>query len=145
MSIKEEAQSIINALPEQANWDDLLKELYRQGKIEVGMSQEERLQDRLSDAQLNSLLTRLQSSSSMPDDMRNTRSYQPGNATTLGMVSGAVAVVFSIPFPPIAWVAAGVALIAGIIGSFKQEEKAWIPILLALVSLIPMVHILLEG
>ncbi|QKI89153.1 hypothetical protein [Thiomicrorhabdus xiamenensis] len=144
MSIKEDALSIVNALPDEATWEDLVKELYRQKKITLGMSDTEIVQDELTEADLNAIIARLKSASSLPDDMRNTKTYKPGNATTLGMVAGVTAIVFSLVFPPIAWIGAGVAFIAGIFGSMRKEEKSWIPILLALVSMIPLVSILMQ-
>jgi hypothetical protein len=50
-------------------------------------------------------------------------------------------VVFAFIFPPIAWLGAAVAVMAGGYGLSKKEEKAWIPILLAMVSLLPFVLI----
>lgn len=37
MSAKESAQQVINQLPEQASWDDIMYELYVKQKIEAGM------------------------------------------------------------------------------------------------------------
>lgn len=142
MSIKNEAQSIIENLDDSATWDDLVKELVRQKKITLGMREDELSKD-LTDADVNAILGRIQSSSSQPDDMRNTRSYTPGNATTLGMVSGIIAILFAFVFPPISWVGAAIALAAGFFGLSKKEEKAWIPILMAVISIVPHIYIFL--
>lgn len=139
MSIKEDAHAIIDQLPNDAHWDDLVKSLYKNKKITLGMTDLEAAQPELSDSDISSILGRIESSSSEPTDMRNTRTYQPGNASTLGMVAGVIAILFSFVFLPIAWIAAPVALISGLIGLKNKEEKAWVPILLALISVIPMV------
>ncbi len=141
MTVKAEAQAIVAQLQDDASWDDLIKELIRQRKITIGMRDEEIHQTELNNAQVNAIVARLHSSHSLPDDMRNTNTYRPGNATTLGMVSGVLAVVFAFIFPPIAWLGAAVAVMAGGYGISKKEEKAWIPILLAMVSLLPFVLI----
>ncbi len=36
-SVKERAKQIIDALPEQATWDDIMYELYVKQKIEAGL------------------------------------------------------------------------------------------------------------
>ena len=143
MSIKEDAHAIVDQLPNDAHWDDLVKSLYKNKKITLGMSDLEVAQPELTDSDINSILGRMESSSSEPTDMRNTRTYQPGNASTLGMVAGVVAILFSFVFPPIAWVAAPVAFISGFIGLKNKEEKAWVPILLALISIVPLVVLLM--
>jgi predicted transcriptional regulator len=37
MTVKEAAREIINQLPDEASWDDLLYELYVKQKIEAGL------------------------------------------------------------------------------------------------------------
>ncbi|WP_321323335.1 hypothetical protein [Thiomicrorhabdus sp.] len=143
MSIKEDAHEIVDQLPEDANWDDLVKALYRNKKITLGMTDLEVIQKDLTESDINGIMGRLESASTQPDDMRNTKSYQPGDSATLGMVAGVVAIVFSFVFPPIAWVAAPVAIIAGFMGLRNKEDKAWVPILLALIAIIPMILIVL--
>lgn len=138
MSIKQQAHEIIDQLPEDANWDDLVKSLYRNKKITLGLTDLEVVQDELSEAELSSIITRLHSSSSRPDDMRDTRKYNPGNAATLGMVSGVIAVFTAFVFPPISWVAAGIAAVSGLVGVQKKEPKAWVAVLLAVVSILPL-------
>ena len=141
MSIKTETQQILNALADDASWDDLVRELIRQRKITLGMREDEIQQAELSNSDINAIIARLSSSHSLPDDMRNTNNYKPGNATTLGMVAGIMAVLFAFVFPPIAWLGASAAVIAGGFGLSRREEKAWIPILLAMVSLVPYLFI----
>lgn len=142
MSIKEDAHAIVDQLDENANWDDLVKELYLNKKITLGMTDLEVVQDNLSESDVNGIMGRLKSASTQPDDMRNTKTYAPGDSATLGMVAGVVAILFSFVFPPIAWVAAPIAIIAGAIGVKNKEDKAWVAILLALVSIVPMIILL---
>lgn len=137
MSIKPEVQAIIDQLDDQASWDDFIRELIRRKKLTLGMREDELAQENLSDSDVNAIISRIYSSQSLPDDMRNTNRYKPGNATTLGMVSGVLAIVFAFVFPPIAWLGAAIAVLAGGFGLSRKEEKAWIPILLAMVSLLP--------
>lgn len=135
MTIKADAQQIINDLPDDATWDDLVKELIRQRKITTGLKDHEiHSNDELTDADLNAIMARLHSSHSRSDDMRNTKTYKPGNATTLGMVAGIIAIVFAFVIPPISWLGAAIAVIAGGFGISRKEEKAWIPLLLAFVA-----------
>lgn len=144
MSLKEDAHAIVDQLSDDADWDDLVKALYLNKKITLGMTDLEVVQDELSEYDVNGIIERLKSASNQPDDMRNTKTYKPGDSATLGMVAGVVAIFFSFVFPPIAWVAAPIAAIAGLIGVKNKEEKAWVPILLALISIIPMVKIVLD-
>ena len=144
MSLKEDAHAIVDQLNDDADWDDLVKALYLNKKITLGMTDLEVVQDELSEYDVNGIIERLKSASNQPVDMRNTKTYKPGDSATLGMVAGVVAIFFSFVFPPIAWVAAPIAAIAGLIGVKNKEEKAWVPILLALISIIPMVKIVLD-
>ena len=144
MSLKEDAHVIIDQLNDDADWDDLVKALYLNKKITLGMTDLEVVQEELSESDVNGIIGRLKSASTQPDDMRNTKTYKPGDSATLGMVAGVVAILFSFVFPPIAWVAAPIAVIAGLVGVKNKEEKAWVPILLALISIVPMVKILLD-
>lgn len=120
----------------------MLVELYKQKKITLGLTDLEIVQPALDDSDIKAVMARLESSSSQPSDMRNTKTYDPGNAVTLGMIAGIVAILFSFVFPPIAWVAAVLAFASGAYGVSKKEEKAWVPVLLAIVSLVPIVSIL---
>ena len=144
MSLKEDAHAIVDQLNDDADWDDLVKALYLNKKITLGMTDLEVVQDELSEYDVNGIIERLKSASNQPVDMRNTKTYKPGDSATLGMVAGVVAIFFSFVFPPIAWVAAPIAAIAGLIGVKNKEEKAWVPILLALISIVPMVKIILD-
>lgn len=144
MSIKQEAHEIIDALPDNAEWNDLVKSLYRQQKITLGMTDLELTRKNLSEADISTIMGRLDSASSRPDDMRDTRTYNPGNAATMGMVAGIVAVFFAFVFPPITWIAAPIAIVAGVIGVKNNQPKAWVPILMAIVSIVPMLVVLSE-
>lgn len=135
MTMKLEAKQLIDQLDDSANWDDLVRELIRQRKVTLGMRDEEIQQaEELSVSDANAIIARLNSGNSLPDDMRNTNKYKPGNATTFGMVAGILAILFFV-IPPISWIAAIAAFGAGVYGLIKKEDKAWIPILLAIVSL----------
>lgn len=144
MSIKQQAHEIIDQLDDDASWNDLVKALYLEKKITLGMTDLEVVQDNLTESDVNGIMGRLQSASNQPDDMRNTRTYKPGDSATLGMVAGVIAILFSFVFPPIAWVAAPIAIVAGIVGLKNKEEKAWVPILLAIVSIGPMIPVLMH-
>lgn len=141
MSMKAELQQIVDKLDNNAEWEDLVRELIRQKKLTISMREDELLRDSLSDEDVEAIYGRIHSSQSLPDDMRNTNTYTPGNATTFGMVAGVLAVVFAFVFPPISWLGAAAAVIAGLLGIVKKEEKAWIPLLLAMVSIVPSIVI----
>lgn len=145
MSIKQAAHEIVDSLDENATWNDLVKELYLHKKITLGMTDLEIVNPEITEADVNTIMARMESSSTKPDDMRNTQTYEPGNFATLGMIAGVVAVLFAFIFPPISWIAAPVALVTGLIGVVKQQEKAWIPILLAIVSTVPVLQILVAN
>lgn len=142
MSIKQAAKEIVDNLPEDATWDDLVKSLIQNKKFTLGMTDIELSQNDLSDSDVSNIVSRLHSSQSMPDDHRNTKSYDPGNAVTLGMVGGVAAIIFAFIFPPLSWLGAAVALIAGIVGLIGKQEKAWIPILMASVAIVPIFFII---
>ncbi|WP_319379654.1 hypothetical protein [Thiomicrorhabdus sp.] len=144
MSIKETAHEIVDGLADDATWNDLVRALYKEKKITLGMTDLEVVKSELSDAEISTIVARIQSSSSQPDDMRNTRNYKPGNAATVGMVAGVIAVLFALVFPPISWVAVPVAIVAGFIGMQRKEEKSWVPVLLGLVAIIPFIELILE-
>ena len=144
MSIKVQAQQIIDELPDNADWNDLVKALYLNKKITLGMTDIELPKQALDETDVASIIGRLQSASNVPDDMRNTQSYQPGNAATTGMVAGIIAIFFAFVFPPISWVAAPIAVVAGAVGLKYHQPKAWVPILMAIVSIAPMVMVLNE-
>ncbi|MDX1795305.1 MAG: hypothetical protein R3219_01160 [Hydrogenovibrio sp.] len=141
MSIKEPAKKIIDDLPEDATWNDLVKSLIREKKITLGLTDIEIAQKDFTEAELSSILSRLDSASSTPDDMRNTKHYNPGNAATMGILFGVIAIFMAFVFPPISWGSAVIAAVAGIVGLKRHEEKAWVGILLAMVSIVPMFFI----
>ncbi|HHT00308.1 MAG TPA: hypothetical protein ENK73_05560, partial [Thiomicrospira sp.] len=99
MSIKEDAHAIVDQLSDDANWNDLVKALYMNKKITLGMTDMEVVQDSLSEADIIGIIGRLQSASAQPDDMRNTKTYEPGDSATHGMIAGVVAILFSFVFP----------------------------------------------
>lgn len=134
--IKREMLQLIDRLPEDASWDDLMYQLYAEGKVTRGLSEDERGQPMTEDA-FNHLFTRAESAHSLPEDMRNTLIYHPGNTTTIAMVAGVIAAAFAFVFPPIAWLAAPVALIAGFMGVLAGQQRAWVAMLLALVTFLP--------
>jgi len=142
MSIKPAAIKIINELDDHATWDDLIKSLIKNKKITLGMTDLELTQKELSNAEVSNIISRLHSSQTMPDDHRNTKKYNPSNSVTLGMIAGVIAILFAFIFPPLSWVAAPVAVISGIIGIIAKQEKAWVPILMAIVAIVPMLFIL---
>lgn len=78
---------------------------------------------------------------SIPGDHRNTKTYDPSDSVTLGIVAGVVAIFFAFIFPPLSWIAAGVAVISGLIGIKNAQEKAWVPILMSIVAVVPMFFI----
>jgi len=135
VTTKQHAAELINNLPDNANWDDVVKTLIKNRKLSFGMSDAELLADgQLSDAEVSAIVSRLESSRSLQDDMRNTKSYKPGNATTLGMIAGIIAIFFAFVMPPISWIGAVLAVVAGGVGLSRGEDKAWIPMLMAFIS-----------
>lgn len=142
MSIKEQAHEIVEKLDDNASWDDLVRALYLENKLTLGMTDLELVKKELQESDVDQILSRIKTSSTISEEMRNTRVYAPGNATTLGMIAGVVAIVFAIVFPPIAWVAGCVATVSGILGLKNKESKAWVPILLTIVSFAPLVSVI---
>ena len=142
MSIKEQAHEIVEKLDDNASWDDLVRALYLENKLTLGMTDLELVKKELQESDVDQILSRIKTSSTISEEMRNTRVYAPGNATTLGMIAGVVAIVFAIVFPPIAWVAGCVAIVSGILGLKNKESKAWVPILLTIVSFAPLVSVI---
>lgn len=135
LTAKQQAAEMINNLPENANWDDVVKSLIKHRKLSFGMSDEELLAEgQLSDAEVSSVVSRLETSRNLQDDMRSTKTYKPGNATTLGMIAGIIAIFFAFVMPPISWLGAVLAVVAGGVGLSRGEEKAWIPLLMAFIS-----------
>jgi hypothetical protein len=135
-NLRQEVLEIINNLPENADWDDLLFAFYAEGKISLGLSEEE-LEEPMTREKFDQLFTRAESAHDLPDDMRNTQIYHPGNFETLGIGAGVIAAVFAFVFPPLSFIAAPIALIAGILGVLNKQPKAWVAILLSAVTVIP--------
>lgn len=135
VTTKQQAAEMINNLPDNANWDDVVKTLIKHRKLSFGMSDAELLADgQLTDAEVSAVVSRLETSRNLQDDMRSTKSYKPGNATTLGMIAGIIAMFFAFVMPPISWIGAVLAVVAGGVGLSRGEDKAWIPLLMAFIS-----------
>lgn len=138
MSIKQEAHQIVDQLAEEADWNDLVKALYQNRKITLGMSDIEVVQAQLSDADINTIMARLQSSHSIPDDMRNTKHYNPGNSVTASWVMVALAplLFISIILMPVAYVLAIAGIVMGLKAVKEKAEKAWLPIMVGVLELV---------
>lgn len=134
--IKDDMKQLVDRLPENATWDDLVWQLYSEGKVNLGLCELER-QEPMTKEKFQQLFNRAESARSMPEDMRNTLIYNPGNTTTIAMVAGVVAAAFAFVFPPIAWLAAPVAFIGGFMGVLAGQQRAWVAMLLALVTFLP--------
>jgi len=147
MSIKKEAQAIVDGLADNASWDDLVRELYKNKKITLGMTDIEVVQDELSDSDISGIMSRLQSSSSTPDDMRNTKTYNPNNSVTASWVMVALAplLFISILLAPIAYILAVGGIFFGMKAMSEKVEKAWMPIGVAVVELILFVALPVIG
>ncbi len=142
-NLRQEVQTIAQSLPENATWDDFLFALYREGKVSLGLTEEE-LAEPMTREKFDQLFSRAESAHNLPEDMRNTQIYHPGNMTTLGISAGVVAAVFAFVFPPLSWMAAPIALIAGILGVLGKQPKAWVAILLAGVTVVPFLPMILK-
>lgn len=136
MSHKHEMKALIDRLPDDASWDDLVWQLYSEGKVRLGLNESEQGQPMTRD-KFQQLFVRAESAHTQPSDMRNTMIYNPGNTTTIAMIAGVIAAGFAFVFPPIAWLAAPVAFIGGFIGVLAGQQRAWVAMLLALVTLLP--------
>lgn len=139
MSIKTEAYKIIDQLPEDANWDDLVKQLYRERKISLGMSDLEVVQHGdLNDNQIATIMGRVNSSSSLPDDMRNTKTYQPDNTLTASWVLVALAplLFISILLAPAAYALSAIGVLLGLKAMLGRKHNAWLPTALGAIELI---------
>lgn len=142
-NIKNELIALANRVPNDATWGDVVYQLYLDGKVTLGLAENER-DAVMSREMFDNLFIRAESARDMPDDMRNTLIYHPGNTTTVAMVAGVVAAGFAFVFPPIAWMAAPVAFIAGFMGVLAGQPKAWVAMMLSLVTLIPFVPMVLK-
>ncbi len=142
-TIKNELVQLVEQLPEDATWDDVMYQLYAQGKVNLGLAENERV-GVISREDFDDLFVRAESAHDMPEDMRNTLIYHPGNTTTVAMIAGVIAAAFAFVFPPIAWMAAPVAFIAGFMGVLGGQKRAWVAMMLALVTLIPFVPLVIK-
>ncbi len=142
-TIKNELVQLVEQLPEDATWDDVMYQLYAQGKVNLGLAENERV-GVISREDFDNLFVRAESAHDMPEDMRNTLIYHPGNTTTVAMIAGVIAAAFAFVFPPIAWMAAPVAFIAGFMGVLGGQKRAWVAMMLALVTLIPFVPLVIK-
>lgn len=147
MSIKQDAHQIVDELQEDATWNDLVKELYRQKKITLGMTDIEVAQEEVTDADVSSVLARIQSASSMPDDMRNTRAYEPNNSVTASWVLVALAplLFISILLAPVAYVLAAGGIVLGLKALKEHAEKAWLPVLVGAIELVLFIALPVAG
>jgi hypothetical protein len=142
-TLKSELEQIIQVLPADATWDDVVYQLYVDGKITLGLSETEIAEPMTRDV-FNHLFVRAESAHDLPVDMRNTLIYHPGNMTSLGMIAGVVAAAFAFVFPPISWIAAPIALGAGLLGFVARQKNAWIPILLSVVTIVPFLPMIMK-
>lgn len=138
MSIKAEAQKIVEQLSEDAHWNDLVKSLIRERKITLGLTDIELVQENFSEAELSNIIARLDSSSSTPDDMRNTRRYNPDNALTISwvLVSLAPLLFISILIAPAAYLLSALGIIFGAKAWFSKIKGAWLPTVVGLIELV---------
>jgi hypothetical protein len=142
-NMKDEMIALVDRLPADANWNDLVYQLYAEGKVNLGLAENER-DGVMSREVFDNLFIRAESAHDMPDDMRNTLIYHPGNTTTVAMIAGVVAAAFAFVFPPIAWMAAPVAFIAGFMGVLGGQPRAWVAMMLSLVTLVPFIPMILK-
>ncbi|MDX1348182.1 MAG: hypothetical protein R3189_08035 [Thiomicrorhabdus chilensis] len=147
MTIKQEAHHLVDQLAEDATWDDLVRSLYRNKKITLGMTDIEVVQDEISEADINTVMARLQSSSSTPDDMRNTKTYNPSNSVTASWVLVALAplLFISILLAPVAYVLAIGGIVMGLKAVKDRVEKAWLPVLVGVIELLLFVALPVVG
>jgi hypothetical protein len=147
MSIKPIAHQIVDQLADEATWNDLVRALYKEKKITLGMSDLEIVQTQLSDGEINSIMARLQSSSSQPSDMRNTKTYNPGNAITASwaLVALAPLLFISLLLAPAAYILALLGIAFGVKALFKKERGAWLPIMVGVIELVLFVAIPVLG
>ena len=147
MSIKQEAHEIVDQLADTAEWDDLVRALYKNKKITLGMTDIEVVQSTLSDSDVNTIISRLHSSSSRPDDMRNTKTYNPNNSVTASwaMVALAPLLFISILLAPVAYILAIGGIFFGLKAVSEKVPKAWMPVGVGVIELLlfivlPMFH-----
>lgn len=143
MSIKEDAIKLVEQLPEEATWNDLVKSLIREKKITLGLKDIEIVQDRLTDEELSAIIARLESASSAQDDMRNTKKYNPDNALTVSwvMVSLAPLLFISILIAPGAYLLSALGILFGAKACTSKVKGAWLPTVIGVIELILFVAI----
>ena len=147
MSIKQEAHEMVDQLADEANWDDLVKSLYKNKKITLGMTDIEVVQSTLSDSEIDAIVRRLHSSSVAMDNLRNTKTYNPNNSVTASwaMVALAPLLFISILLAPVAYVLAIGGILFGLKAMTEKVQKAWMPIGVGIIELVlfivlPMLH-----
>lgn len=147
MSIKQEAHEIVDQLPEDANWDDLVKSLYRNQKITLGMNDHQIEDGAPSEAEISNIFSRLNCASHVPEDARDTKKYSPGNSLTASWALVALAPLFfiSIFLTPVAFVLALVGMVLGVKSMGKDVEHAWVPVVVGLVELILFIALPMAG
>lgn len=138
MSIKEEAIKLVEQLPEEASWNDLVKSLIRERKITLGLTDIEVVQDHLTEEELSAVIARLESASSAHDDMRNTRKYNPDNALTISwvLVSLAPLLFISILIAPAAYLLSALGIVFGAKACMSKVKGAWLPTVVGVIELI---------
>jgi len=147
VSIKQEAHEIVDQLPEEASWDDLVKSLYRNQKITLGMNEHEMEDGAPSEAEISNIFSRLNCASHVPEDARDTQKYTPGNSLTASWALVALAPLFfiSILLMPVAYIFALVGMVLGIKSMGKDVELAWVPVVVGLVELILFIALPMSG
>ena len=138
MSVKPEAHEIVDQLADDADWNDLVRALYKNKKITLGVSATEMAQEGLSDSDINSIVARIESSRSTPDDMRNTKTYAPNNSATASWVMVALAplLFISILLAPMAYVLALGGILFGIKAMTEKAQKAWMSVGVGVIELL---------
>lgn len=131
MAVKNDLQQLINQLPENATWDDVLVYAIRERKLTSILSGEEIALDQMSEGDVQAVLNRIYSVKDAPADLINTETPQADRFTTWAIGAG---IVSFLPIPVLSWALMAVAAGAGVLGIFKGESKAFVGIALALVS-----------
>lgn len=147
MSIKQEAHEIVDQLPEDAHWEDLVKSLYRNQKITLGMNDHEIEEGAPSEAEISNIFSRLSCAGHVPEDAQDTQKYSPGNSLTASWALVALGPLFfiSILLMPVAYIFALVGMVLGIKSMGKDVGHAWVPVVVGLVELILFVALPMVG
>lgn len=138
MSIKEEAIKVVEKLPDDASWNDLVKSLIRERKVTLGLTDLEVVQENLTEAELSAIFARLESAKNVHDDMRNTRTYNPDNALTMSwvLVSLAPLLFISILIAPLAYLLSAGGILFGAKACTSKVKGAWLPTAIGVIELI---------